>query len=152
MEEIGLGALSYRLRTEDIATGMTRLKTMMARWEGLGLVTDYVIPDDDETDPQDLESGLLPEAQEAVILNLAKVLAPAFGKQVNPETIKGARAGYQTVLRASTTPPAKGIDITAVPLGAGHKRRSGRTTMVPDDEDTIPDISVGAGNFVVVPE
>lgn len=153
LNELGFGGLSYRLRPQDIATGMTRLKAMMRQWEGRGLVTGYIIPEDDDVSPETEESGLLPYAEEAVFLALAKAMAPAYGKVLNPETIKNARAAYNLVMRESTTAPGKRIDYTAVPLGAGHKRHDARITMTPDpDPDAAPDISAGAGNFVVVPE
>jgi hypothetical protein len=94
-----------------------------------------------------LEDG----AVETVFLNLAKRMAPGFGKQLSPQTLQAAREGYDTLLWAAAQPPQQQLPNT-VPRGAGAKPwRTANRPFLPRP-DTGP-LQVGdGGNLTILQE
>lgn len=115
--EIGLGAYSYSLQPEDKQTALSRLDLLMAEWLADGIDIEYLeggISGD---------SGLADANVRAVILNLAVEIAPNFGIQLSPNTIRGAVKAKAIVRRNTLTVPSRVTNTTAIPAGAGHKLR-----------------------------
>lgn len=148
-EEIGIASYQFDVTPEERVTALNRLDTMMATWEGKNIHVGYLFPplpgESDENDP----SGMPDEANETVFLNLAKRLAPGFGKQVSADTKVNAREGYDTLLRRAAFPQQQQMPGT-MPVGAGNKPwRSNYRTFFPtpvddpvflrNDLDTFPE-------------
>lgn len=135
-DEIGLGG-QFNVGPEDLQLALRTLDRMMATWEGV-LPLGYAMP----TNPQDSDiaqdSGLRDEANEAVILNLACKIAPAFGKQIMPSTASTARQLYTQLLREAVMPTPTPMPST-MPLGAGNKswRGGSNTRFFPEPAPVI---------------
>jgi hypothetical protein len=136
LEEIGFGPNSYDIRAEDYATGLNRLNTLMAQWQGDGVGLGYPASNSADGDDLDADSNLPPDAVNGVIAGLAVALAPGFGKQVSKDTKVAARKGEQLIRRKTATIPSRKADLTTYPAGAGHKRRFDPQLHRPDTEVT----------------
>lgn len=135
-EELGLGAYAYDLRPEDLTTGLNRLNTLMAEWQGGGVGLGYPAGGTPDADNLTTDSNLPPDAVNGVIAGLAVALAPGYGKQPSRDTKIAARAGKNLVLRKSMTLPAKQPDTRNYPAGAGRKQRFEPMIRTTDSEVT----------------
>ena len=119
-DELGLAQYAYELDANQLNSALRRLDSMMASWDAKGIRLGYPLtanPDDSNIDDQ---TNVPDMANEAIYLNLAKSLAPSYGKVVSRETKTGAYAAYMAVMNASVKP----IELqypSNTPLGAGNK-------------------------------
>lgn len=148
--ELGIGN-AFDVSPEEQQTAIRRLDTMMATWEGLGIRLGYAMSNTPDEGDLDDDSGLPVGAVETVYLNLAKRLAPQFGKQLNMATLSAAAAGYSTLLRAAAQPIEQQLR-AGLPLGAGNKgwRTPGQVFVTPPTSDPLG-ITQG-GDLNVLPE
>lgn len=118
-QELAIGS-GFDITPEEQQTALRRLDTMMATWEGKGIRVGYAFPSSPGASDIDAASGLPDSAVETVYLNLAKRLAPGYGKQLSAVTLTTAREGYSTLLRAAAQPQEQQMPNT-LPLGAGNR-------------------------------
>ena len=141
-EEIGLAAYVFDLSPEQLQSAMRRLNAMVATWNARGVRLGYPIPSTAKGGDLDDLTNVPDSADQALILNLAILLAPAYGKSVSPDTKAGAKAGYQGLVNASTTPIERQLP-GSMPAGSGRKlwrSRSGQFIDTPTDRlDVGPD-------------
>lgn len=78
---------------EDMATGISALNMMMARWEASG----YTVGWSPVANPDDVLTSA-PEADEAVMYNLAVKLRPRYGQNADPDVFDQARRLKSDVL------------------------------------------------------
>ena len=79
---------------DDAQTCLVTLNMMLRRWEANGLALGWNTVDD-VNDPLPVP----PEAEEAVVNNLAVKVAPKFGKQPSNDTYGAARSSLAALLR-----------------------------------------------------
>ena len=120
LTEIGLASYVFDIQPEQLEYARRRLDAMMADWNGKGLRLSYPIPASPEQGSLAEETNVPDSANEAVILNLAVRLAPAYGKQIMPDTRLLAKTAYDTVLQRATAPIELQFPDT-LPSGAGNK-------------------------------
>lgn len=125
----------------DISPGenqkaLRRLDAMLATWAAKGVRVGYKFPSSAGAASLNDDSGLPDSAVETVYLNLARRLAPMFGRALSAETMKNAREGYDRLLWAAAFPPEQQLPRTQ-PRGAGNKpwRTTNRPFM------PVPDVS-----------
>lgn len=118
--EIGYASYVYDLQPEQLETGLKRLDSMLGTWNGKGIRIGYPIPSSPENSSLSTETNVPDYANEAIITNLAKRLAPTVGKQISTDTSKTARAGYLMLLGKATQPNEMSLPGT-MPRGAGQK-------------------------------
>lgn len=135
--EIGLGAFAYSQRPEDMQTALRRMGMMLAEWEADGVDLGYPLAATPNEDSIADDSEIPLDAIRAVILNLACEIAPNYGKTASRATKVGAKRAKSVLLRNSPV-PARLIDYTAVPLGAGHKSTNIITMAVEEPVDGTP--------------
>ena len=111
--ELGLGS-AFDIDPEERRACLRRLDAMMALWEAKGVRVGYNGPGALADD-----SGLPLSAVETVFLSLAIRCAPGYGKQIKPETMAAARAGYDALLIAAAMPPQQ--QLPSMPRGAGNR-------------------------------
>ena len=144
-EEIGISAYNFDLMPEMMEMASKRLDAMMAAWNAKGIRLAYSIPTSPGGDNLETDTGIPDSANEAVYLNLAIKLAPAFGKQISPDLKQAAFSAYNIML-------AKNMDIperqgnTTVPAGAGNKWRRFYSPYLIRPED-VPSDTDGDINF-----
>ena len=124
--ELGLGDYVFDLSSSQQQSALRRLDQMIAMWDAKSIRLGYPLPEGpsgvgsssltDETNLQDLHLN-------AVVLNLAVQIAPAFGKQVSIETKRAARDAYNTMLTLMTFPREMQMP-QGMPRGAGYKEGS----------------------------
>ena len=119
-EEIGLASYVFDLQPEQLDMALRRLDSMMATWNAKGVRLGYPIPNTPNDSNLDEITGVQDSANQAIILNLAVNLAPAFGKQVSPDTKMLAKQSFRTLLSLSTKPIEMQMPST-MPSGAGNK-------------------------------
>lgn len=105
----------FGITPDEKQRALGRLDAMIATWAAKGVRIGYNFAGDLNT-----ESGIPDSANEAVFLNLARRLAPGFGKALSAETLKNARDGYDTLLWASAHPIEQQLPHT-MPRGQGNK-------------------------------
>lgn len=79
---------------EDMGTALSALNAMMVRWEANGLAVGWSLV---ESPSEDLP--VPPEAEDAVIYNLAMRLAPEYGVQLRPDVVALAQDGLRALQR-----------------------------------------------------
>ena len=119
---------------EEKQDALSRLDALMARWEDDGVETGYTVEDGPDDDTITGDSGIDQKYVRAVFLNLAVEIAPSYGKQVMPQTLRAAAEAY-TRARSGQTPPTKNVNTTAVPAGAGHKYYRPETITLPGADE-----------------
>lgn len=129
LTEIGLAESEFDLSPGELSSGASRLDMMMSTWARKGIR----IPYNYEGDFGD-ESGLPDTAFEAVVTNLAKRLAPSYGKAVSPEVHGTAKMSYTSLLQESAAPLTMQFD--RMPRGAGYKATDDSITL--DTEERYP--------------
>ncbi len=120
LEEIGLASYVFELQPEQLESALMRLDSMMANWNGKGIRLSYPLPANPEDSSLDEATTVPDSANDAIIKNLAIMLAPAYGKTVQQETKVAAKDGYNTLLARATFPREQRLP-RYMPLGAGNK-------------------------------
>jgi len=91
----------------------------MAEWNASGVRISYPLSDPDNSDISQATS--VPDAAyEAIRSNLALKLAPQYGRQVMPATMKAASQALQTLRARFAVPPIAPYR-PGTPLGAGNR-------------------------------
>lgn len=143
LAELALASEVWDIQPEERARALRRLDAMLAMWEAKGIKLGYPMPADAESSSLDDDSGLPDAAIETVLLNLARRLAPSYGKTLRPESAQSAREGYDALLWRTAQPQDQQFPNT-LPLGAGNKpwRRTNRQFMPRPDTSPL-DQSIG---------
>lgn len=121
LEELGLAAHVFDMQPEQLESGMRRLDSMMAEWNGRGIRLAYPIPGSPEFSSLEEPSNVPDSANEAIITNLAIRIAPAYGKQVSAQTLSAAAVAFQTIMQRSIENVEMKLP-SNMPTGAGNKR------------------------------
>jgi hypothetical protein len=119
-EEIGLAPYVFDLTAEQLQYGLRRLDAMMAEWNGRGIRIGYPMAADPTASDIDDDSGVPDYAIQAIIQNLAILIAPSFGRPVQRETKVSAKTALNT-LASKTSFPASRQYPSTMPVGAGNK-------------------------------
>lgn len=117
---IGLAHYTYDLQSEQLQTGLRALDAMMGMWNNKTIRLGYPISSSPENSDLDQETEVPDAANEAIIYNLACRIAPAYGKQLMPETKSHARYAYEALLAEAAKPEEMQYQQT-LPRGAGNK-------------------------------
>lgn len=142
LREIGVAQRDTDVTADELVDGCARLDAMMADWDGMGIHVGWPIDPTASPDPS-LETGLQPSAVRAVVTNLALELAPGYGRPVQRETVKTAKAGLTTLQALASTPPRLRLP-GGVPLGQGNRQFTGlwpTFTRPPAENITVGDDS-----------
>ncbi len=119
--EIGLASYVFDLTPEQLQAALTRLDSMMATLNGLGVRLGYPLPSTPSASTLDEVTNVPDSANEMVFQNLAIRIAPGYGKTVSPDTkISAFNAWTAAVGHAIGVPPEKQLPGT-MPAGAGNK-------------------------------
>lgn len=124
LEEIGLASYEFDIDPMQQESAMRRLDALMASWNARGIRIGYPIPSSPENSDLDQETEVPDSANMAIILALAIVLAPSYGKMVSPDTKRMAKESYRTLLNSIVEPIPVQFPGT-MPRGAGHKPHRG---------------------------
>lgn len=120
-EEIGLAAYVFDLTPDHLDSALRRLDSMIAGWNANGVRIGYPLPSSPQLSNLDDDSGVPDYANEAIYLNLAVRLAPAFGKQVAQETRAFADMAYSNLANQVAIPTPERELPRTMPRGAGTK-------------------------------
>jgi hypothetical protein len=120
MTELGLADYVYDLTPAELQSALRRLDTMMSEWEGRGIRVGYPMAGTPGASDIDAETSVPEVASTAIITNLARQLAPSFGKQVAQETMMTARKSLSTLSNTTTSIPEMQFP-ASLPRGAGQK-------------------------------
>jgi len=119
--EIGMAGYVFDLSPEDLQLAVRRLDSMMAEWNGRGIVISYPLP----VSPQNgdlTEASNVPDwANEAIILGLALRLAPGEGKVASPDTKTNAANAFNTVVARCVRKTNMQLP-SGTPSGAGNRQ------------------------------
>lgn len=119
--EIGLASYTFDLQPEQWEGALRRLDAMIAQWENKGIRLAWPLPVSYANSSLDEDSNAPDTALEALYLNLAKRLAPGYGKTLSPDSKSLASEAYKTLLAQAAQPVPMQIDNMAIPAGAGWK-------------------------------
>ena len=116
----GLSAYVFNLKPEDYRSALRKMDSMMANWHAAGIDLAWPMtasPDDSQLDE---ETNLPDWAIEAVYANLARKLAPAFGKKISTELHATANSSYNRLLIYFSKPRERQLPETMA-RGSGNK-------------------------------
>ena len=128
-EEIGYATYVYDLEPQRIEHALYRMDSMVAQWNGKGIVLPYPLKSEQGGDLDD-DSGLPDWAYEAVYTKLAIQLASTIGKTVSPELRQTARSAYKALLHRTPLPRERRFPET-LPLGQGNRQTIFEETFFP---------------------
>ena len=116
--ELALAGYVFDLTPEDLNMALRRMDSMVATWSARGVYISYPLyssPDDSDISE---DSNIPLKAVDAVICNLAMIIASSFGKQVPPDVrIRGKRG--LDMLMVSMPPEVQNPEY--LPKGEGTK-------------------------------
>lgn len=136
-EDAGLASYAFDLTPEQLQSAMRKMDSMLATWAAKGVQLGYAMASGPETGDLDQLSGLQTTANEAVYLNLALRIAPAFGKTVATGTAMAAKDAYDSLLISAALPQPAQLPRN-MPIGAGSKPWRGRSSPFIAPPDTSP--------------
>ena len=134
--EIGLAPYFFDMQPEQLNSVLLRLDAMMATWNAQRIRLGYPLSSSPQNSSLDEQTNVPDSANQAIITNLAVMIAPIFGKQINIETKKSARDGYKALLSIAARPEQMQYD-SSLPLGAGNKPHSIYQTFISPNKDRI---------------
>lgn len=130
-EEIGLASYVFDLTADQLESALRRLDLMVASWQAKNIQIGYPLPASPQNSDIDEQIQTSLNNNEALVLNLAVRLAPAYGKSVSPDTKIAAKSLYDQLLMEAAMPYEMQFPRT-MPLGAGYKRTDQVFVNVPD--------------------
>ena len=130
-EEIGLASYVFDLTADQLQSALRRLDLMVASWQARNIQIGYPLPASPENSNIDGEIQTSLNNNEALVLNLAVRLAPAYGKSLSPDTKATAKLLYDQLLIEAAMPYEQQF-VRTLPLGAGFKRTDQVFVNVPD--------------------
>ena len=130
-EEIGLASYVFDLTADQLQSALRRLDLMVASWQARNIQIGYPLPASPENSNIDEEIQTSLNNNEALVLNLAVRLAPAYGKSLSPDTKATAKLLYDQLLIEAAMPYEQQF-VRTLPLGAGFKRTDQVFVNVPD--------------------
>ena len=136
--EIGLAGYVYDLQPEDYIVALLRLNTMLGMWNVKGVRLSYPL----NATNLDEDSNIPDMGLEAVITNLALILAPSYGKAVPMETKANAKRSYEAIASHFAHPIDRSKLIPRERIGAGDKpwrgvRTTGGTSLTVGSDNTL---------------
>ena len=120
-EEIGLASYIFDMTPDQFQSALRRLDLMVSSWLAKNIRISFPVPTSPQNSEIDQEIDTPIQVNEALILNLAVRLAPAYGKALAPETKIQAKLLYDQLLVEAAAPIEQQY-VKTLPLGAGYKR------------------------------
>lgn len=120
LDELGMSDYLFDSQPQQLQVAAMRLESMIMTWGGQGINIGWNIASNPDNIDLSVDSGLQLIAAEAVMLNLAIRLAPAYGKAVSLETKASAKQAFNQLVMRAAYPRAKQRN-NMVPAGAGYK-------------------------------
>ena len=120
-EEIGLASYIFDMTADQFQSALRRLDLMVSSWLAKNIRISFPVPTSPQNSEIDQEIDTPIQVNEALILNLAVRLAPAYGKALAPETKIQAKLLYDQLLVEAAAPIEQQY-VKTLPLGAGYKR------------------------------
>jgi len=130
-EEIGLASYVFDITADQLESALRRLDLMVASWQARNIQIGYPLPASPGNSNIDEEIQTSLNNNEALVLNLAVRLAPAYGKSVSPDTKATAKLLYDQLLIEAAMPYEQQF-VRTLPLGAGYKRTDQVFVNLPD--------------------
>jgi len=130
-EEIGLASYVFDITADQLESALRRLDLMVASWQARNIQIGYPLPASPGNSNIDEQIQTSLNNNEALVLNLAVRLAPAYGKSVSPDTKATAKLLYDQLLIEAAMPYEQQF-VRTLPLGAGYKRTDQVFVNLPD--------------------
>ena len=130
-EEIGLASYIFDITADQLQSALRRLDLMVASWQARNIQIGYPLPASPGNSNIDEQIQTSLNNNEALVLNLAVRLAPAYGKSLSPDTKATAKLLYDQLLIEAAMPYEQQF-VRTLPLGAGFKRTDQVFVNVPD--------------------
>lgn len=119
-EKIGMAAYVYDLQPNQILGAVQDMDNMVAQWNQNGINIAYPV-NNTPTPDIDAQTGVPDSANLAVYMNLAKLIAPGFGKILAPLFLALANESYASLLNWASMPIPQMSLPGRMPIGAGNK-------------------------------
>lgn len=123
LTEIGIAKSNVDITVDELTTGAARLDMMMASWDSEGIHVSWPITASSNVDA-DLSTTTPPQANKAIVTNLAIELAPSYGVTCSPETKRNAAVAKAALVSSITIPRPRRTRV-GTPLGAGSRPEQG---------------------------
>lgn len=147
-DEMAMAGYVFDIQPEEMTAALQKLDAMVGNWYAEGLRLGYAATVDPKNSDPDQDSGLPEAANEPVYLNLAKRLAPSYGKTMSRETLTAAKEGLDRLRAAALRNPPRMQYPRMTPAGAGNRGFGVRRTYLPppchpltDGTDDVLDIT-----------
>lgn len=135
LEEIGIGS-DFDVAPEMLESARARLDSMMAEWNGRGLRLAYPLESSPTSGDLDDVTPVPDSAVQAIICNLAMVLAPGYGRTPAAETKATAKRSLATIENRAAQPREMQYPST-LPVGSGSRWRGRHRNFFPRPVDPV---------------
>lgn len=117
-EQLRVSGLTVNPTSSEITSAIRRMDNLIASWKNLGVCINYNFSESYSNIDLSQDSGVEESNILAVILNVAKTIAPSYGKQLSIIDLNEAKAAYDGLFDVSLT--MREAD-TFQPTGAGNR-------------------------------
>ncbi len=145
-EQLRISGLTVSPSPSEITSAVRRMDSMILSWQNQGLCLNYNNSEGySKTDPLQ-ESGIADSDALAVVLNLAKTLAPSYGQQIDRATLGEAKTAFEGLYSVELT--MREPD-TFQPTGAGNSVYGIRQQFSYQEPEISPPSDCSANNIFV---
>ncbi|MGB3465680.1 MAG: packaged DNA stabilization gp4 family protein [Cyclobacteriaceae bacterium] len=119
LNEIGIADYDFDLSPEQKQSALQRLDSMIAEWNGRGIMLGYPMSGAVLGSKLEQDSNVPDFALEAIILNLSIRISPSYGKSVSIDTKIQAKNSLDVIIKRCMKLPS--MQLPSMPTGAGYK-------------------------------
>lgn len=116
-EELRISGLTVTPNPAEVTSAIRRMDSMVLAWQNMGLCLSYVRSAGYSDIDPDQDSGINDTSALAVVTNLAKTIAPRYGKSIHPQTLIDAKSSYEGLFSPELTEREQ---TPYLPTGAGN--------------------------------
>ena len=102
-EELRISGLTVTPSPSEITSAIRRMDNMILNWQNKGICLSYNKSAGYSSINPLQDSGIVDTNAYAIVMNLAKTLAPAYGKTAANETMSGAKDAYEGLFSRELT-------------------------------------------------
>ncbi len=102
-EELRISGLTVTPNPKEVTSAIRRMDSMLLDWQNKGLCLSYVRSEGYSNIDPNQDSGINDTSAFAIVTNLAKTIAPKYGKAIHQQTLVDAKSSYEGLFSPELT-------------------------------------------------